>query len=77
MPKRRLTEGSTRMLISFEGETWQAIQALARDQKRMLQDLAYEPFADLLREHGHPVGLLQALRSSLPWFARKPGLPAA
>lgn len=65
MPKRQ-AQGTTRKLIAFEGEAWQAIQALARDQKRTLQDLADEAFADLLRKHGRPVGLLEALRSSLP-----------
>lgn len=62
----RQAQDASRKLIAFDDETWQAIQALSRDQKRTLQDLAGEAFADLLRKHGRPVGLLEALRASLP-----------
>jgi hypothetical protein len=38
--------------------------ALSRDSLKSLQELADEAFADLLRKHGRPVTLKQALRES-------------
>lgn len=51
--------------IEFNAEVLQAIQMLAREQDKTLQDLADEAFADLLKKHRRPVGLRAALRASL------------
>lgn len=72
MPKRP-AQGSSparRKLVEFDAESWHALQLLSRDSMKSLQELAEEAFGDLLRKHGRPVSLKQALRES----AR--GLPA-
>lgn len=53
-----------RKLIAFDAETWQALHLLSRDSLKSLQELADEAFADLLKKHGRPVTLKQALRES-------------
>ena len=39
-----------RKLIAFDAETWHALQLLARDTMKDIQELADEAFADLLRK---------------------------
>lgn len=56
--------GSTRKLIEFDGDTWQALHHLAQDNLKSLQELADEAFTDLLRKHRRPVTLKEALRES-------------
>ncbi len=56
---------SRRKLIAFDAETWHALQLLSRDSMKSLQELAEEAFRDLLRKHGRPLTLRQALKESL------------
>ncbi len=58
-------EGSRRKLVEFDGETWAALDVLARDRLASFQELADEAFRDLLRKYGRPVGLRAALRQSV------------
>ena len=51
-------------LVQFDAETWQGLDLLARDQMKTFQELADEAFGDLLRKHGRPVDLEDALRRS-------------
>jgi hypothetical protein len=53
-----------RKLVEFDAETWHALQLLSRDSLKSLQELSEEAFADLLKKHGRPVTLKQALRES-------------
>ena len=53
-----------RKLIGFDPETWQALELLSRDSGKDLQELADEAFADLLKKHGIPIDLKDALRKS-------------
>jgi hypothetical protein len=53
-----------RKLIEFDGETWHALQLLSKDSMKSLQELADEAFSDLLRKHGRPSSLKEALRAS-------------
>ena len=53
-----------RKLIEFDAETWHALRGLSQDTMKSLQDLADEAFRDLLRKHGRPVTLREALRES-------------
>jgi hypothetical protein len=53
-----------RKLIEFDAETWHALQLLGRDSMKTLQELTDEAFADLLRKHGRPLTLREALRDS-------------
>ena len=53
-----------RKLIAFDDETMTALTQLGRDRMATIQDLADEAFADLLKKHGVPVDLKDALRKS-------------
>lgn len=53
-----------RKLIEFAPELWLALDPLARDTGRSMQDLADEAFADLLAKYHRPVSLKEALRES-------------
>jgi len=61
---RAQPSGSRRKLIEFDAETWHALHRLSQDGLKSLQDLADEAFTDLLRKHGRPVTLKEALRES-------------
>lgn len=53
-----------RKLIAFDPETLQALELLGRDSMKDMQDLADEAFRDLLKKHGRPSSLKEALRQS-------------
>jgi non-homologous end joining protein Ku len=53
-----------RKLIAFDDDTSDKLKQLARDRMATIQELADEAFADLLRKHGIPVDLKDALRKS-------------
>ena len=53
-----------RKLIAFDDETFDKLRQLARDRMASFQELADEAFADLLRKHGVPIDLKDALRKS-------------
>ena len=50
--------------VSFDRETWNALDLMARDRMMTLQELADEAFRDLLKKHGRPTDLRSALRQS-------------
>lgn len=58
------SDPTRRKLVAFDAETWHALQLLSRDSMKSLQELAEEAFGDLLKKHGRPVSLKQALRES-------------
>ena len=51
--------------VQFDDETWQAIGALARQTGSSFQELTDEAFADLLKKHKQPVGLMASLKESV------------
>jgi non-homologous end joining protein Ku len=53
-----------RKLIAFDDDTFDKLKQLARDRMANFQELADEAFADLLKKHGVPVDLKDALRKS-------------
>lgn len=53
-----------RKVIEFDDETYQSLVQLGRDRMATLQELADESFADLLKKHGVPRDLKDALRRS-------------
>ena len=53
-----------RKLIEFDDDTFAKLTQLGRDRMGTLQELADEAFGDLLRKHGIPVDLKDALRKS-------------
>jgi hypothetical protein len=63
--------------VQFDPETWNALDLLARDQMKDFQELADEAFRDLLRKHGRPTSLKEALRMSTGATATVHPFPAA
>jgi hypothetical protein len=53
-----------RKLIAFDDDTFDKLKQLGRDRMATIQELADEAFADLLRKHGVPIDLKDALRKS-------------
>jgi hypothetical protein len=53
-----------RKLIAFDDDTFDKLKQLARDRMGTFQELADEAFADLLKKHGIPIDLKDALRKS-------------
>jgi hypothetical protein len=53
-----------RKLIAFDDDTFDKLKQLGRDRMATIQELADEAFADLLKKHGIPVDLKDALRKS-------------
>ena len=53
-----------RKLIAFDDDTLDKLKQLARDRMATFQELADEAFADLLKKHGIPIDLKDALRKS-------------
>ena len=66
------TDKIVRKLIAFDDDTFDKLKQLGRDRMGTLQELADEAFADLLRKHGIPADLKDALRNG----ARLPDEPA-
>jgi hypothetical protein len=58
------SEAALRKLIAFDDDTFDKLTQLGRDRMATLQELADEAFADLLKKHGVPVDLKDALRKS-------------
>jgi len=53
-----------RKLIAFDDDTFDKLRQLARDRMATFQELADEAFADVLKKHGIPIDLKDALRKS-------------
>jgi hypothetical protein len=50
--------------VQFDDETWQQLDLLAHDRMKAFHELADEAFRDLLKKHGRPANLKEALRRS-------------
>jgi hypothetical protein len=50
--------------VQFDDDTWRQIDLLGRDQMKDFAELTDEAFRDLLKKHGRPVDLKDALRRS-------------
>jgi hypothetical protein len=53
-----------RKLIAFDEDTFDKLKQLGRDRMATFQELADEAFGDLLKKHGIPIDLKDALRKS-------------
>ena len=53
-----------RKLIAFDDDTAAKLKQLARDRMATFQELADEAFADLLKKHGIPIDLRDAVKKS-------------
>jgi hypothetical protein len=50
--------------MAFDPDTWYALDRLAKDSMKTLQELSDEAFRDLLKKHRRPVTLRDMLRQS-------------
>jgi hypothetical protein len=50
--------------VQFHEDTWQELQVLGAESMKSFQELADEAFNDLLKKHGRPASLKEALRRS-------------
>jgi non-homologous end joining protein Ku len=66
-----------RKLIAFDDDTFDKLKQLARDRMATVQELADEAFADLLKKHGIPIDLKDALRKSVKLSEPSSGKAAA
>jgi uncharacterized protein with von Willebrand factor type A (vWA) domain len=64
-----------RKLIGFDEETYDKLKQLGRNRMATLQELADEAFADLLKKHGVPIDLKDALRKSVRKEGGRPDAP--
>lgn len=53
-----------RKLIEFDDDTAAKLKQLARDHMATFQELADEAFTDLMKKHGIPIDLRDALKQS-------------
>jgi hypothetical protein len=58
------TGAQVRKLIAFDDDTFEKLTQLGRDRMATIQELADEAFADVLKKHGVPRDLKDALRKS-------------
>jgi hypothetical protein len=68
---------AVRKLIAFDDDTFGKLTQLGRDRMATFQELADEAFADVLRKHGIPVDLKDALRKSAALSKSSPPKAAA
>jgi hypothetical protein len=66
-----------RKLIEFDDDTFAKLKQLGRDRMATIQELADEAFTDLLKKHGIPIDLKDALRKSASADAKAPAKKAA
>lgn len=64
-------------LIALDDDTLSKLNALGRDRMATFQELADEAFADLLKKHGIPIDLRDALRKSAKVTRPKPAADSA
>ncbi len=58
------SQPQVRKLIAFDEDTFAKLTQLGRDRMATFQELADEAFADVLKKHGIPIDLKDALRKS-------------
>jgi hypothetical protein len=73
----RQTSYLKRKIIEFAPEIWLALEILAKDTGRSVQDLADEAFGDLLGKYQRPASLKDALRESSRRLPANDDLPPA
>ena len=50
--------------LQFDRETWNAVDLLARDQMKSVEEITEEAFRDLLKKHGRSADFREQLRLS-------------
>lgn len=62
-----------RKLIAFDDDTFDKLTQLGPDRMATIQELADEAFAGVLKKHGIPIDLKDALRKSARLSSAPPG----
>jgi hypothetical protein len=62
--KARRDEDVVGKRLQFDRETWNAVDLLARDQMKSVEEIAEEAFRDLLKKHGRSADFREQLRLS-------------
>lgn len=61
--------------LQFDRETWNAVDLLARDQMKSVEEITEEAFRDLLKKYGRSADFREQLRLSVRAAKRgKPGV---
>src|SRR5215211_6965879 len=63
-PRGKRRDEELRKLIECDEDTFAKLKQLGRDRMATIQELADEAFADVLKKHGIPIDLKDALRKS-------------
>ena len=74
-PQKAATPDTKGKRVTFDRETWQALDVLARERMMTFQELADEAFRDVLRKHGRPYDTRDALKRSAKAVERKKSAP--
>jgi hypothetical protein len=72
MAKRPEAESLVGKRLQFDRETWNAVDLLAREQMKDLQELTEEAFRDLLHKYGRTADFREALKKSAAQNVAKP-----
>ena len=64
-----------RKLVAFGDDTFDELKRLGRDRMATIQELADEAFADVLKKHGIPIDLKDALHKSAALTTPTPEKP--
>lgn len=59
--------------LQFDRETWNAVDVLARDQMKDIQELTEEAFRDLLKKYARTADVREAFRMSAGGGHASPG----
>ena len=51
--------------LQFDRETWNAIDLMARDQMKSIEEITEEAFRDLLKKHGRSADFREQLKLSV------------
>jgi hypothetical protein len=76
-PSKTADKDTVGKRVTFDRETWHALNLLGRDKMMTFQELADEAFRDLLKKHGRPTDLRAALKQSARDIAANQNKPAA
>jgi hypothetical protein len=63
--KKSSNRGLVGKRLQFDRETWNAIDLMARDQMKSLEEITEEAFRDLLKKHGRSADFREQLKLSV------------
>jgi hypothetical protein len=62
--KKRSDNDVVGKLLKFDRETWNAVDLMARDQMKSVEEITEEAFRDLLKKHGRSADFREQLKLS-------------